>query len=130
MTLAGRARAGPTKRHVSGAYAWFPTRRSWPRARTTLSQVPRGRSGSAPATPPCVATMPADAGRPVVLEVARIGLEVRVADPALRLVAEPAHAPFLVEATVEDCASVTLGPATGRPPSRSSRKTLFETGSV
>jgi len=74
--------------------------------------------------------MPADRGRPLVLEVARIGLEVRAADPGLRLVAEPAHMPFLTEATVEDCASVTLGPASGRQARRPSGKMLFDTGSV
>lgn len=74
--------------------------------------------------------MPADRGRPLVLEVARIGLEVRAADPALRLVAEPAHAPFLSETAGDDCASVTLGPASGRTARRASGKTLFETGSV
>ena len=74
--------------------------------------------------------MPADAARPLVLEIARIGLEVRTADPALRLVAEPAHLPFLAEATVEDCASVILGPASRRHARKTSGKTLFETGSV
>ena len=74
--------------------------------------------------------MPADGGRPLVLEVARIGLEVRAADPDLRLVAEPAHLPFLTETTVEDCSSVTLGPASGRQARRASGKMLFDTGSV
>ncbi len=74
--------------------------------------------------------MPAERGRPLVLEVARIGLEVRGADPGLRLVAEPAHLPFLAEATVEDCASVLLGPASGRQARRQTGKTLFDTGSV
>lgn len=73
--------------------------------------------------------MPADRTRPLVLEVARIGLEVRAADPAIRLVAEPAHVPFLAEASVEDCARVLLGPASGRA-ARQSGRTLFETGSV
>ena len=74
--------------------------------------------------------MPADGGRPLVLEVARIGLEVRAADPGLRLVAEPAHTPFLAEATVEDCASVSLGAASGRQARKLAGKTLFDTGSV
>jgi hypothetical protein len=74
--------------------------------------------------------MRADGGRPLVLEVARIGLEVRAADPGLRLVAEPAHLPFLTETTVEDCSSVTLGPASGRQARRASGKMLFDTGSV
>ena len=74
--------------------------------------------------------MPADHRRPLVLEVARIGLEVRAVDPAVRLVAGPAHLPFLTEASVEDCTSITLGPVSGRQAKRSSGKTLFETGSV
>ena len=65
----------------------------------------------------------------MTLEVARIGLEVRVADPAIRLVAEPAHVPFLAEASVEDCARVLLGPASGRA-ARQAGRTLFDTGSV
>jgi hypothetical protein len=73
--------------------------------------------------------MPADCVRPLVLEVARIGLEVRTADPSIRLVAEPAHVPFLAEASVEDCARVLLGPASGRA-ARQPGRTLFETGSV
>ena len=68
--------------------------------------------------------------RHLVLEIARIGLEVRTADPAIRLVAEPAHVPFLTEASVEDCASVLLGPASGRAARRQPGKTLFDTGSV
>ena len=74
--------------------------------------------------------MPADGVRHLVLEIARIGLEVRTADPAIRLVAEPAHVPFLTEASVEDCASVLLGPASGRAARRQPGKTLFDTGSV
>ncbi len=62
--------------------------------------------------------------------MARLGLEVHAADPALRLVAEPAHLPFLSDTQVEDCASVTLGPASRRPQRRAAGKTLFETGSV
>jgi hypothetical protein len=73
--------------------------------------------------------MPPKPARPLVLEVARIGLEVRAADPAIRLVAEPAHVPFLAEATVEDCATVLLGPSSGRA-ARPAGRTLFETGSV
>src|SRR5213593_2464186 len=67
---------------------------------------------------------------PLVLEVARIGLEVRAADPALRLVAGPAHVPFLAEVAGDDCASVVLGPSTDRASRRVSGKTLCETGSV
>jgi hypothetical protein len=74
--------------------------------------------------------MPADRPRPLILEVARIGLSIRTADPSLRLVAEPAHVPFLADAVGEDCAEVILGPASGRPASRPRGRTLFDTGSV
>src|SRR5574341_503485 len=74
--------------------------------------------------------MPAERRRPLVLEVARIGLEVRAADPELRLLAEPSYAPFLAEATVDACTSVTLGPATGRSARRQEGKTLFEPSPV
>ena len=74
--------------------------------------------------------MPADRERHLVLEIARIGLEVLSSDPAIRLVAEPAHLPFLAEASVEDCARVRLGAASGRAARRQPGKTLFDTGSV
>jgi hypothetical protein len=67
---------------------------------------------------------------PLVLEVARIGLEVRAADPALKLVAGPDHVPFLAEAAGHDCASVVLGPSSDRASRPVSGRTLFETGSV
>src|SRR3989442_13058688 len=105
-------------------------RRPSPRPRPSPPRARPGRYRSAPAVHRCVGTMPADRGRPLVLEVARIGLEVRAADPGLRLVAEPAHMPFLTEATVEDCATVTLGPASGRQARRTSGKRRFATGPV
>jgi hypothetical protein len=74
--------------------------------------------------------MPPRPARPLVLEIARIGLAVQAADPALRLVAEPAHVPFLSEAPVPDCAMVVLSPAPKAAPRRASGKTLFDTGSV
>lgn len=74
--------------------------------------------------------MPPSAPSPLVLEVARIGLAVCAADPLIRLVAEPAHVPFLAEVAGEDCTTVILGPASGRPASRARGRTLFETGSV
>jgi len=66
----------------------------------------------------------------MILEIARIGLEVESSDPGIRLVAEPAHLPFLAEASVEDCARVRLGPASGRAARRPPGKMLFDTGSV
>jgi hypothetical protein len=66
----------------------------------------------------------------LILEVARIGLRIGAADPAIRLVAEPAHVPFLSDAAVEDCASVVLGPVSGRRARRMPGKTIFETGAV
>lgn len=74
--------------------------------------------------------MPADPSRPLILEVARIGLSIQTADPDLRLVAEPAHVPFLTEAAGEDCADVVLGPSSGRATARVRGRTLFDTGSV
>lgn len=74
--------------------------------------------------------MPPKGIAPLILEVARIGLEVRADDPETRLVAEPAHVPFLAEADVEDCASVLLAPAGGRAVRRRPGKTLFDTGAV
>jgi hypothetical protein len=69
-------------------------------------------------------------GPSLILEIARIGLKVQAADPAMRIVAEPAHLPFLVESAGSDCSSILLGAATGRARRRPSGKTLFETGSV
>lgn len=74
--------------------------------------------------------MPPRAAPSLILEIARIGLEVQAADPSIRLVAEPAHVPFLVESVGEDCASILLEAASGRARRRSGAKTLFETGSV
>lgn len=66
----------------------------------------------------------------MVLEVARIGLEVHTGDPEVRLVAEPAHVPFLSEAAVDDCASVVLHPSNQQAPRRARGRTLFDTGAV
>jgi len=66
----------------------------------------------------------------LVLEVARIGLRIAAPDPAIRLVAEPAHKPFLAHDAVGDCASVLIGPVSGRTARRAPGRTLFETGSV
>jgi hypothetical protein len=74
--------------------------------------------------------MPPDTGPSLILEIARIGLKVQAADSAMRIIAEPAHVPFLVESAGSDCSSILLGAATGRARRRRSGKTLFETGSV
>jgi hypothetical protein len=66
----------------------------------------------------------------MILEIARMGLRVQTADPGLRLVAEPAHVPFLTDASCGDCATVVLGPAAGPPARRTPGRTLFDTGSV
>ncbi|MFQ5876152.1 MAG: hypothetical protein ACE5JH_00440 [Acidobacteriota bacterium] len=66
----------------------------------------------------------------LVLEVARIGLEIQATDADIRLVAEPAHLPFLAEAPGGDCSTVILGPSSGRALYRVRGKTLFDTGSV
>jgi len=65
-----------------------------------------------------------------VLEVARIGLRVETGDPAVRIVAEPAHVPFLVDRAGADCASVLLEARSGRSAKRRTGKMIFETGSV
>jgi hypothetical protein len=65
-----------------------------------------------------------------VLEVARLGLRVTPGDAAIRMVAEPAHVPFLAEAPGEDCSTVVLGAASARPARRPRGRTIFETGAV
>ncbi len=62
--------------------------------------------------------------------MARIGLRVMSSDASIRMIAEPAHVPFLAEAPGADCASVVLGVASGKPAARPRGRTLFETGSV
>jgi hypothetical protein len=66
----------------------------------------------------------------LVLEIARIGLQIHADDPDIRLVAEPAHVPFLTKARGVDCATVVLGPASGRVALRPRGRTIFDTGSV
>ena len=64
------------------------------------------------------------------MEVAGIGLEVRPAEPGIRLVTDPAHQPFLMRDAGFDCSQIVLaGAASPRPPRRAQR-TVFETGSV
>jgi hypothetical protein len=66
----------------------------------------------------------------MVMEVAGIGLEVRPAEPGIRLVTDPAHQPFLMRDAGFDCAQIVLaGAASPRPPRRAQR-TVFDTGSV
>jgi hypothetical protein len=68
--------------------------------------------------------------RPLVLEIAGIGLEVRSAEPGIRLATDAAHTPFLAPGAGQDCASIVLSPvATPRPPRRTGR-TVFDTGAV
>ena len=74
--------------------------------------------------------MPPKSSGPLVLEIARIGLEVHTTDPDLLVVAEPAHLPFLTDAPGEDCARVVLDPSSGRAVSRSRGRMIFDTGSV
>jgi hypothetical protein len=74
--------------------------------------------------------MPPDRARPLVLEVARIGLQVAVADPEIRLVAEPSHVPFLVDSPGDDHASVILEASRGAARRRRPGRTLFDTGAV
>ncbi len=74
--------------------------------------------------------MPPKAPGPLVLEIARIGLEVHTTDPELLVVPEPAHRPFLTDDPGEDCARVVLGPSSGRVVSRSRGRMMFDTGSV
>jgi len=71
-----------------------------------------------------------DRPRPLILEVAGIGLQVCPADPAVTLIAGPSHLPFLAGAPGRDCASVEIAARGGRPAPRTRGKTIFETGSV
>lgn len=65
-----------------------------------------------------------------MLEVARIGLRVETGDPSVRIIAEPAHVPFLVDRGGSDCASVILEARSGRAAKRRTGKMIFDTGSV
>jgi hypothetical protein len=71
-----------------------------------------------------------DRPRPLILEVARIGLSVSPADPAVTLTAGPSHLPFLAGEPGRDCATVEIGARGGRPASRPRGRTIFDTGSV
>src|SRR5260221_10427022 len=57
-------------------------------------------------------------------------LRVETGVPAVRIVAEPAHVPFLVDRAGADCASVLLEARSGRSAKRRTGKMIFETGSV
>lgn len=74
--------------------------------------------------------MAPESRRPLVLEIARIGLEVRSAEPEIDLVTDAAHAPFLAEGAGDDCASIVLAPAGATRPPRRSGRTVFDTGAV
>lgn len=68
--------------------------------------------------------------RPLVLEIAGIGLEVRAAEPGIDLVTDAAHEPFLAEGAGDDCASIILAPLSSTRPPKRAGKTLFDTGTV
>ena len=48
--------------------------------------------------------MAPESPRPLVLEIAGIGLEVRAAEPEIRLATDAAHTPFLAPRAGQDCA--------------------------
>ncbi len=74
--------------------------------------------------------MPPERESKIVLEVARIGLQVWADDPEIRVIAEPSHVPFLAERAGGDCARVVLGSSSGRVVGRNRGRTIFDTGSV
>ena len=74
--------------------------------------------------------MAPESPRPLILEIAGIGLEVRSAEPGIDLVTDSAHAPFLAEGAPSDCASIVLAPTSAPRPPRRAGKTLFDTGTV
>ena len=74
--------------------------------------------------------MAPDSARPLVLEIAGIGMQVEPAGPGIRLVTDAAHAPFLTDGPGGDCASIVLAPSgPARAPRKASRM-VFDTGSV
>jgi hypothetical protein len=74
--------------------------------------------------------MAPDSRRPLILEIARIGLEVRSTAPEIDLVTDAAHEPFLKDGAGDDCASILLAPAGALRQPRRAGKTLFDTGAV
>jgi hypothetical protein len=68
--------------------------------------------------------------RPLVMEVAGLGLEVRPAEPGIRLVTDTAHQPFLQRDAGFDCAQIVLASAASPRPPRRAARTVFDTGSV
>ena len=73
--------------------------------------------------------MSAASSRRLVLEIARIGLEVRAADPEIQVIAEPSHIPFLAKRSGDDCASIVLGTTPHRM-ARRSGKSACDVGCV
>jgi hypothetical protein len=71
-----------------------------------------------------------DAFRPLVLEIAGLGLEVKPAEPGIRLVTDAAHQPFLAADARGDCATVTLAPLPSPRPAKKAARMVFDTGSV
>jgi hypothetical protein len=74
--------------------------------------------------------MAPESPRPLVLEIAGIGLEVRAAEPGIRLATDAAHTPFLAPGAGQDCASIVLAPITTTRPPRRTGRTIFDTGAV
>ncbi len=68
--------------------------------------------------------------RPLILEIAGIGLSVRPAEPGIDLVTDAAHEPFLAEGIGDDCASIVLAPVASTRPPRTKGRTIFDTGCV
>jgi hypothetical protein len=66
----------------------------------------------------------------MVLEVAGIGLEVKPADAAIRLVTDAAHEAFLSPDPGGDCATVVLAQVGSGRPARPRGRTVFDTGTV
>ncbi|HYV18136.1 MAG TPA: hypothetical protein VFC25_03795 [Verrucomicrobiae bacterium] len=73
---------------------------------------------------------PDASSRPLVLQIAGLGLEVKPAEPGIRLVTDAAHEPFLARDAGLDCASVVLAPLPSPRPPKKAHRTVFDTGSV
>ena len=74
--------------------------------------------------------MAPDSPRPLILQIAQIGLEVRSAEPEIHLVTDAAHEPFLTDGAGDDCSSIVLAPAPAARVPRRPGKTVFDTGAV
>ncbi len=74
--------------------------------------------------------MNVERNRPLILEIAGIGLEIRSSDPSIPMAVGPPHVPFLAEAPGKDCALVVLGPSSERAVRRSGGRPVFDTGCI